>query len=241
VTAPAAERERATARSCAAGSQAGNGIAHGRVPALRRFLGFGAVGMSGLAPNLVVMWLCADLLRIHYTVSAVVAHQVATSWNFALSDRLVFRGRGVDRWHRRYGWFMLSGNADLAVRLPFLMVLVSVARLNHLAGTTIVIGALFLLRFAVADRMIYRVPLPAKNRSHGAGPGGNSPHGGDGGDPAHRPAAHAGGDPRGRAGDPAAAAPMGGVPGQGEGPGRHRGPRPFVSAPRVRAPHGSSR
>ncbi|WP_214107766.1 GtrA family protein [Acrocarpospora catenulata] len=127
-----------------------------RAAGVRRFLGFGMVGVSGFLPNLAVMWLCTDLLRLHYTLSAVVAHQVANSWNFALTDRLVFRDRGPDRRLRRYGWFMLSGNADLVVRVPFLMVLVSVARVNPLAGSMVVIGAMFLVRFLVTDRLIYR-------------------------------------------------------------------------------------
>ncbi|GAB3666047.1 glycosyltransferase family 2 protein [Nocardioides korecus] len=62
---------------------------------LVRGTGFAAVGLTGLLVNVAVMWLLADprTLHLNYLAAAVATTQVASSWNFVLVDRLVYRGR----------------------------------------------------------------------------------------------------------------------------------------------------
>jgi putative flippase GtrA len=120
-----------------------------------RLAGFGAVGASGLLPNLVTMWLLVDVLHLHYLPAAVVATEVAIGWNFALVDLVVYRVRRRGTLPARLARFLLLNNADLVVRLPALTVLVTWLHLDDLLANLVTIAAAFALRFAVTDRLIY--------------------------------------------------------------------------------------
>jgi dolichol-phosphate mannosyltransferase len=123
-----------------------------------RMLVFGAVGLSGFLPNLVTLWLLADVVGMHYLPAAVVANQLGIGWNFVLLD-LLFHHRRSRRWPRRLGSFYLLNNADLLVRIPLLALLVGVLGLGLLTGTVLTLVVMFLVRFLVTDRVIY-VPKP---------------------------------------------------------------------------------
>jgi dolichol-phosphate mannosyltransferase len=123
-----------------------------------RMLVFGAVGLSGFLPNLVTLWLLADVLGMHYLPAAVIANQLGIAWNFVLLD-LLFHHRRSRRWPRRLGSFYLLNNADLLVRIPLLALLVGVLGLGLLTGTVLTLVVMFLVRFFVTDRVIY-VPKP---------------------------------------------------------------------------------
>ena len=128
--------------------------------ALLRVAGFGAVGASGVLPNLAVMWLLFDHWHLHYLPAAVVATEVAICWNFVLVDLVVFRSRRERHWTGRFARFVVLNNLDLAVRLPLLALLVSWAGVNELVANLVTLALAFGLRFGVTDRFIYR-PAPA--------------------------------------------------------------------------------
>jgi putative flippase GtrA len=132
------------------------------VKALLRMAGFGAVGASGVVPNLAVMWLLVDLRHLHYLPAAVVATEVAICWNFVLVDLVVFRSRRGRHWAGRLGRFVVLNNLDLAVRLPLLAVLVSWAGVDELAANLVTLVLAFGLRFGITDRYIYR-SAPARS------------------------------------------------------------------------------
>lgn len=126
----------------------------GRIRA--RLLGFGLIGLTGILPNLLTLWLLASVAGTHYLPAAIVANQVAIGWNFALTNALLYRG--APRRHSlvaRLGRFTLLNNADLLVRIPMLGLLVSVAHVNVLAANALTLVAMFLLRFAVINRAIF--------------------------------------------------------------------------------------
>jgi dolichol-phosphate mannosyltransferase len=123
-----------------------------------RLLAFGAVGLSGILPNLATLWLLSDVIGVHYLPAAVVANQVGIGWNFVLVD-LLFHHRRGRRWPRRLGTFLLLNNADLLIRIPLLAVLVGFVGVGYLLATVITLVAMFLVRFLVTDRVIY-VPRP---------------------------------------------------------------------------------
>ncbi|MFF5228557.1 GtrA family protein [Dactylosporangium sp. NPDC000521] len=128
---------------------------------LLRMAGFGAVGASGVLPNLAVMWLLVDHWHLHYLPAAVAATEVAICWNFVLVDFVVFRDRRGRHWTGRLARFVALNNLDLAVRLPLLALLVSWAGVDELAANSATLVLAFALRFAVTNRFIYRpAPLP---------------------------------------------------------------------------------
>lgn len=120
-----------------------------------RLAGFGAVGASGVLPNLATMWLLVSVLHLHYLPAAIVATEVAVGWNFVLVDLVLYRGRRGRTLTARLARFLLLNNADLVVRLPALAVLVSWLHVNELVANVVTIAAAFALRFAVTDRLIY--------------------------------------------------------------------------------------
>lgn len=115
---------------------------------------FGAVGLSGFAPNLALLWLLTDQFGVHYLPAAVAANQVGIAWNFVLVD-LLFQHRRRRRWAGRLGSFFALNNADLLVRIPLLAVLVGYLGLGVLAGTVLTLVLMFVVRFLVTDRVIY--------------------------------------------------------------------------------------
>ena len=119
-----------------------------------RFFGFAAVGASGLVVNQLALWLLTDKLGFYYLFSAILATQISTIWNFALVERWVFDG-GREGRLVRFLWFALMNNLWLALRTPFLYVLTSKVNINYLVSNAIVLGAMTLVRFGIADRLIW--------------------------------------------------------------------------------------
>jgi dolichol-phosphate mannosyltransferase len=128
-------------------------------PTRARMLGYGVIGVSGVVPNLVAMWLFTGVLGMHYLPAAVVANQVAIAWNFVLTDLLLFRQRRRRSLANRLSRFFLLNNVDLVARIPLLGLLVGYLHFGYLVGTAITLVFMFFLRFALIDRVVY-VPAP---------------------------------------------------------------------------------
>ncbi len=121
-----------------------------------RLLGFGLVGVTGMVVNTAALWLFVAGAGVHYVLGALLATQVSTAWNFVLTDSLVFATSRRGHWARCFAVFAATNNAALLLRIPLLALLVEVAGLHYLAGNVAVLVLLFLLRFIVCDRFIYR-------------------------------------------------------------------------------------
>jgi glycosyltransferase involved in cell wall biosynthesis len=122
----------------------------------RRLTRFVAVGASGLLVNTVLLAALTDGLGIYFLLSAIIATQGSSLWNFLLTDRWVFGGR-ERRWRGGYRLAMFLGvnNAALALRSPLLWGFTAVAGLHYLISNVLSLGILTLLRFAVADGVIW--------------------------------------------------------------------------------------
>lgn len=125
-------------------------------PGLRRAFGFGVVGATGLVVNAIAFWLLVRFAHLGYLLAAVVATQVSTTWNFAGLELFVFRGRASGAGWRRYLRFSVLNNTVMLARLPFLALLVEVVRVPQVAANVITLIAVFLVRFFVSDKVIYR-------------------------------------------------------------------------------------
>ncbi|SCL19399.1 glycosyltransferase [Micromonospora inyonensis] len=125
-----------------------------RLHELGRLVAFGLVGLSGMVVNTAVLWFCYEPAQLHHLFGAAVATQVSTSWNFLLVDNLIYRRNRRAGLPARATRFFLLNNALLLLRLPVLQALVW-AGVGVLAANAVTLGALFLLRFLVNDRVIY--------------------------------------------------------------------------------------
>jgi dolichol-phosphate mannosyltransferase len=121
-----------------------------------RFARFGAVGLSGLVVNTALLAFLTDAVGLFYVVSAVIATQGSTLWNFCLTEAWVFSGRDHRRSRgARMGLFFLMNNAALALRGPLLVLLTSGLGIHYAVSNVISLLALTLVRFAVADTWIW--------------------------------------------------------------------------------------
>jgi dolichol-phosphate mannosyltransferase len=143
------------------------GVRYMSLLARLRFARFGAVGISGLIVNTAVLTALTGGLGIYYVLSAVLATQASTLWNFALTERWVFADREHKRgWATRMGMFFLMNNAALALRGPLLVLLTSGLGVHYVISNLLSLLLLTLVRFAVADSWIWAKAGP----SEAAGP-----------------------------------------------------------------------
>jgi dolichol-phosphate mannosyltransferase len=122
---------------------------------LIRLFRFGLVGVSGLVVNQGAIWVFTERLHVYYLLSAVLATQCSTAWNFALSEVWVFRAERSGRAWRAF-WFALLNNAWLIARAPIMYGLTELVGLNYLVSNLISLGVATLARFAIADSRIWR-------------------------------------------------------------------------------------
>jgi len=117
---------------------------------------FMLVGISGLLVNTLLLALATEVFGLHYLMSALLATQGSTLWNFALTERWVFADR-----QRRQGWvmrlviFFLMNNLALTLRGPMLYLLTSLIGIHYLISNLISLGALTAVRYAIADNLIW--------------------------------------------------------------------------------------
>ena len=119
-----------------------------------RAVGFGLVGLSGVAVNTLVLWLFHHGLGRDELLAATLATQASTIWNFAWTDLLVYRGdkRGTRRSRAVRFWGM--NNLLLLGRLPVIVALMS-SGMDVLWANGLTLVLLFVVRFLVSDRVIY--------------------------------------------------------------------------------------
>ncbi len=130
-----------------------------RVLTMQSLLQFLAVGFTGVFVNSAILFLLTGLLGINYLVGAIVSTQGSTLWNFGWIDRWVYRNRSqgsLNRWQRGAGFFAVN-NAMLFLRGPILVLLVSQIGMNYLAANFVSLVAMTVLRFAIADSLIWNM------------------------------------------------------------------------------------
>ena len=119
---------------------------------------FATIGILGLAVNQALLWLLVDGSHIQYVLAAGLATQGSTTFNFLGAESWVFRTRrvgGLRSTAVRFIAYDALNSATLIVRLPFLYVLVSGLHIHYLVANLASLCALTLLRYLVADWLIW--------------------------------------------------------------------------------------
>ena len=120
-----------------------------------RMVGMGAIGASGIIINTLLLGLFVNSLGLKIGVGAALATEGSTTWNFLLIDAIVYRTRTRGAAWKRFLGFLVVNNLLLLLRIPALHFLVG-RNMNLLVANVLTLVALFLLRFLIADRAIYR-------------------------------------------------------------------------------------
>jgi dolichol-phosphate mannosyltransferase len=129
-----------------------------------RMTRFAAVGAIGTVLNLAVMAFLVHFLGAYYVLASIVAAEISILSNFFLQERFVFRDlRGESRSRgRRLLQHIVFNNAESALRLPFLVLLVQFLYLPSVLAQAILLALAFVARFLFASRVVYRpVVIPA--------------------------------------------------------------------------------
>jgi dolichol-phosphate mannosyltransferase len=117
---------------------------------------FATVGASGIVVNQLVLWLWVAGAEHHYLLGAVVATQGSSTWNLCLTERWVFPDAGRRRLGSRFLTFLAMNNSTLLLRVPLLALLTTTLGINYLVSNLLTLVVLFLLRFLVSDRFIWK-------------------------------------------------------------------------------------
>jgi len=127
---------------------------------LERFVKFGAVGVAGLGINLLVQAALTESFGTNYVVAAILATQVSSTANFLMADYWVFESGSATGRLGRYLAFLGMNNAALLLRVPMMWVLTSVLGVHYTLSNLASLALLTLLRFLLADGVIWRSPAP---------------------------------------------------------------------------------
>jgi dolichol-phosphate mannosyltransferase len=125
-----------------------------RLQQLVRMISFGLIGLSGLAVNTAALWVCYGILGWNDLLSAALATQASTAWNFALVAALLYRRRPGSSLGRRAVSFFVMNNLLMLARLPVIEGLVR-AGTSVPISNIITLAALFVVRFVISDRAIF--------------------------------------------------------------------------------------
>ncbi len=125
-----------------------------RLAILARFL---IVGLTGIAVNELVYVLMVHDLAIWFVVAAIASTEASTTWNFLGNELWAFSGRRLvgPAW-ARYLAYAGMNNAMLLLRVPMLWLLSDFGRLGPASANLIALGALFAMRFALSDGLVWR-------------------------------------------------------------------------------------
>lgn len=118
---------------------------------------FATVGATGIIVNTLFEFLFTEVIGLHYLVSAILATQCSSLWNFHWTDKWVFN----DRQHQASGYgrrlvaFLALSNASLLIRGPLLALLVSGLGMHYLIANLLTLVLMTLVRFAISDGLIW--------------------------------------------------------------------------------------
>jgi glycosyltransferase involved in cell wall biosynthesis len=121
-----------------------------------RALRFVLVGASGLIVNQALLVAFTDMGGLHYLLSAGLATQGSSLWNFTLTEGWVYHDRLESQGRfQRLGQFLIMNNGSLLLRVPFLALLTSGLGVHYVASNVITLLALALGRYLFSDQLIW--------------------------------------------------------------------------------------
>lgn len=118
---------------------------------------FALIGALGAVANVAIVW-ALTALGLPYLWSAIVAAEVTIVGNFLLQERFVFhdmrtRAAGLGR---RFVTSFLFNNAEAAIRIPVMALMVETWRIASPVATAITLAVAFLARFVFHSLVVYR-------------------------------------------------------------------------------------
>lgn len=114
------------------------------------------VGASGLFVNGLALWAFTEVTALHYLLSAILATQASTLWNFGWTEMWISGKRATDRsFVTRLVSSVLRNNAILLLRGPILALLVSQLGMHYIIANLASLFAMPVLRRLLGDMWIW--------------------------------------------------------------------------------------
>jgi dolichol-phosphate mannosyltransferase len=128
-------------------------------PRFTKFSQFGLVGVSGLLVNSLLLAFWTETAGLYYMLSLVLATQGSSLWNFFLSEYWVFKRVTNHRGSQlsRGAMFLAMNNVALLARGPMVFLFTSFLGVNYLISNVASMAVLLLIRYAVADSLIWKL------------------------------------------------------------------------------------
>ncbi len=126
---------------------------------------FALIGAIGAVANIAIVWLLTSL-GLDYIWAAIIAAETTIIANFLLAERFVFadlRGRASGL-RRRFLTSFAFNNAEAAIRIPVLALLVETWHISSVLATAITLAAAFVARFVFHSLVVY---APRRSREPG--------------------------------------------------------------------------
>jgi len=121
-----------------------------------RWLRYNAVGIGGVAVQLSVLWLLANIFRVPYLTATALAVEIALLHNFIWHESWTWRGLARrDRWRRLLRFHLGNGFVSIAGNTIFTAWFRELFRLPLLAANIAAIAAISLLNFALAAWWVF--------------------------------------------------------------------------------------
>ncbi len=117
-----------------------------------RFIKFGAVGSTGVAVDMGLLYLLTEFAGLYYLFSAIISAETATLSNFVLNDLWTFHDRGDTGMRavvERLGKYHAVAVTGIGIKLLFLYLLTDFGGIHYLLSNLIAIGIAFLWNYTV--------------------------------------------------------------------------------------------
>jgi putative flippase GtrA len=136
-----------------------------RLAGQANFVRFLLVGASGLGVNTLALAAFTELAGVHPVLSAGIATQVSTLWNFGLTETWVFGTREPKQgFLTRLVSFLAMNNAMLLLRAPIMALLVDRWAVHYILANLVSLFAMTALRYLLADKWIWNKNKPVQKR-----------------------------------------------------------------------------
>ncbi len=133
-----------------------------RLPWLRHFLKFNAVGAIGIVAQLAALAVFKGLFGMQYLVATALAVETAVLHNFVWHERWTWADRTRSAWSARAALgrlarFNLSaGGVSMASNLLFMRLFVGQLHVPYLAANLLSIALTSLANFLLSDLFVFR-------------------------------------------------------------------------------------
>jgi putative flippase GtrA len=114
---------------------------------IKQFFKFLIIGVLNTLINLSVLYLCTDILKIYYMISAVIAFLFAVTNSFILNKIWTFEEKLSYNPVEKYIKFFTISLIALSINLGILYSLTEFLHIHYLFSQLIAVGANFIINF----------------------------------------------------------------------------------------------